>query len=93
LVVGELFIFQAGMEPVQGDEMVTDREIALEQALVAIIGAALASGLDVKDLMDSAAAGLMENASYRWVGHPHVLNAIQVMIDAHDQAVDTAPAQ
>jgi len=83
----------AGMEPGQGDEMVTDREIALEQALVAIIGAAIASGLDVKGLMDNAAAGLLGNASYRWVGHPHVSNALQVMIDAYDQAADTAPVQ
>ncbi|CAG8866820.1 MULTISPECIES: hypothetical protein [Pseudomonas] len=73
--------------------MVTDREIALEQALVAIIGAAIASGLDVKSLMDNAAAGLLGNASYRWVGHPHVSNALQVMIVAHAQALDTMPPQ
>lgn len=72
--------------------MSTDREIALEQALVAIIGAAIASGLDVKSLMDNAAAGLLGNASFRWVGHPHVPNAIQVMRDAHAQVVDTVPA-
>ncbi len=59
--------------------MVSDREIALEQALVAIIGAAVASGLDVKSLMDNATAGLLGNA------HPHVLNAIKVMNDAYDQ--------
>lgn len=41
--------------------MITDREVALEQALVAIIGAAIASGLDVKTLMDDAAAGLLGN--------------------------------
>ena len=65
--------------------MVTDREIALEQALVAILGAAIASGLDVKSLMDNATAGLLENASYRWAQHPHESNAIQVMNDAYDQ--------
>ncbi|OXR38889.1 hypothetical protein PSJE_01355 [Pseudomonas jessenii] len=65
--------------------MVSDREIALEQALVAIIGAAIASGLDVKSLIDNATAGLLGNASYRWAEHPHELNAIQVMIDAYDQ--------
>jgi hypothetical protein len=73
--------------------MMTDREIALEQALVAIIGAAIASGLDVKSLMDNAAAGLLGDASYRWVGYPHVSNAIQVMRNAHAQALDTEPAQ
>jgi hypothetical protein len=93
LIPFELFISMAGMEPVQGDEMVTDREIALEQALVAIIGEAIASGLDVKSLMDNAAAGLLGSASYRWVGHPHVSNALQVMIDAHAQALDTMPPQ
>ncbi|MFV0934582.1 hypothetical protein [Pseudomonas jessenii] len=67
--------------------MVTDREIALEQALVAIIGVAIVRGLDVKALLDDAATGLLGNASYRWVGHPHVSNAIQVMKDAHVQAV------
>lgn len=72
--------------------MTTDREIALEQALVAIIGAAIASGLDAKSLLDNAAAGLLGNAPYRWVGHPHVSNAIQVMSDAHAQALRTTPA-
>jgi hypothetical protein len=71
--------------------MITDREVALEQALVAIIGAAVASGLDVKKLMNTAATGLLDNASYRWVGHPHVSNAIQLMSDAHAQVVDTVP--
>lgn len=73
--------------------MVTDREVVLEQALVAIIGAAIASGLDVKSLMDNAAAGLLGNASYRFVGHPHVSNAILVMSDAHAQALTAAPPQ
>lgn len=72
--------------------MITDREVALEQALVAIIGAAIASGLDVKTLLDNAAAGLLGNAPYRWVGHPHVSNAIQLMNDAHAQALGAPPA-
>ena len=83
--MGELLIFQAGMGSVQGVGMVSDREIALEQALVAIIGAAIDSGLDVKSLIDNATAGLLGDASYRWVEHPHVSNAIKVMIDAYDQ--------
>ena len=73
------------MGAVPGDEMVSDREIALEQALEAIIGAAIASGLDVKSLIDNATAGLLGNASYCWAEHPHVSNAIKVMIDAYDQ--------
>lgn len=71
--------------------MMTDREVALEQALVAIIGAAIAGGLDVKALLDSAAAGLLGNAPYRWVGYPHVSNAIQVMSNAHAEAVRAIP--
>lgn len=70
--------------------MITDREVALEQALVAIFGAAIAGGLDVKTLIDNAAAGLLGNAPYRWVGHPHVSNAIQVMGKAHEVALTTA---
>lgn len=72
--------------------MITDREVALEQALVAIIGAAIASGLDVKTLLDNATAGLLGNAPYRWVGHPHVSNAIQVMNKAHEMALTAARA-
>ena len=72
--------------------MITDREVALEQALVAIIGAAIASGLDVKTLLDDAAAGLLGNAPYRWVGHPHVSKAILVMNKAHEMALSTAGA-
>lgn len=70
--------------------MITEREIALEQALLAVIGAAIASGIDVKSLIYNAAGGLLENASYRFVGHPHVSNAIQVMKDAHEQALATS---
>ena len=73
--------------------MITDREIALEQALVAILGAAVASGLDAKVLVENATAGLLGNAPYRWVGHPHVSNAIQVMSDAHAQVLTTSPPQ
>ena len=72
--------------------MITDREVALEQALVAIIGAAIASGLDVKTLQDNAAAGLLGNAPYLCVGHPHVSNAIQVMSKAHEMALAAARA-
>jgi hypothetical protein len=39
--------------------------------------------------MDNATAGLLGNASYRWVGHPHVENAIQALSNAHAQALTT----
>jgi len=59
--------------------MITCREIALEQALIAIIGAGFASNLDVDSLIDEAVIELRGNAGYFWVDHPHVANAIQVM--------------
>jgi hypothetical protein len=43
-------------------------------------------------LLDDAAAGLLGNAPYRWVGHPHVSNAIQVMNKAHEMALSIAGA-
>lgn len=67
--------------------MITDREVALEEALVAILGAAIASGLDVKLLMDSAVSNLRGNASCCGAGYPHASNAILVLCDAHSEAL------
>ncbi|PRA51990.1 MULTISPECIES: hypothetical protein [Pseudomonas] len=68
--------------------MVTDREIALEQALVAFIGAVVASGIDSAALVESATFGLLEGEHYRWVGFPHLSNAIQVLRVAHEQVLN-----
>jgi hypothetical protein len=72
--------------------MITDREIALEQALFAVIGAVVASGLDSSALIESAKAELLEGAHYRWVGFPHLSNAIQVLNVTHDKVISTASA-
>jgi hypothetical protein len=72
--------------------MMTDREIVLEQALFAVIGAVVASELDSSALIESAKAGLLEGAHYRWVGFPHLSNAIQELSVIHDQILSTAPA-
>lgn len=68
-------------------KVLTYREIALEQALTAIIGEAIASGLDTNTLISKSIAGLASGATYRWVGYPHVENAVEVLIKAHAQAV------
>ncbi|HGM5580797.1 TPA: hypothetical protein ACKP22_002484 [Pseudomonas putida] len=67
--------------------MATDREIALEQALVAVIGAAKSRGIDDKDLVDHACALLMGNDLIRSVGHPHVSDAILEIGKAHTEVL------
>jgi hypothetical protein len=65
----------------------TDREIALEQALVIVIGAAKSRGYDDKDLVDHAAAMLLGNNVLRRVEHPHVDAAIREISDAHAEVL------
>lgn len=67
--------------------MITDREIALERALVAILGAAIASGLNMKLLMDSAVSDLRCNAYCCGAEYPHSSNAILMLCDAHSEAL------
>lgn len=67
--------------------MATDREIALEQALIIVIGAAKSRGYDDKDLVDHATALLLGNNMLRRVGHPHVDNAIRELSDAHAEVL------
>lgn len=71
--------------------MATDREIALEQALVAVIGAAKHRGLDDKDLVDHACALLLGNI-IRSVGHSHVSNAILEVGKAHTEVLTVTAA-
>lgn len=66
--------------------MATNREVALEQALVAVIGAAKFDGLDEKGLVDRAIALLLGGNALRVVGHPHVSDAIREISDAHAEA-------
>lgn len=63
--------------------MSTDREIALEQALIAVLGAAQDSGVSVAILANAAKGLVLDNSKYRSVEHPHVSNTC----DAIDSAV------
>ncbi|AVD82654.1 hypothetical protein C4Q28_11080 [Pseudomonas sp. SWI6] len=67
--------------------MATNREIALEQALVAVIGAAKFDGLDEKNLVDRATALLLGGNALCVVDHPHVSDAIREISDAHAEAL------
>lgn len=57
--------------------MATDREIALEQAAVALLTEARAAGVDLHALMGKVESGLLGNALYRWVGAEHVSASIE----------------
>lgn len=67
--------------------MATDREIALEQALVMVIGAAKSRGYDDKDLVDHAVAMLLGNNVLRRVEHPHADDAIREISGAHAEVL------
>lgn len=66
--------------------MTSDREIALEQALVAVLGAALVNGVDDKALLDRAMGLILGNGKFRTVDHPYVTMAAQAISDAHARA-------
>ncbi|MDF9619537.1 hypothetical protein P5705_17970 [Pseudomonas entomophila] len=55
--------------------MATDREIALEQALVAVLGAAQDLDLDLVNISQKAKTLILDNSKYRQAEHPHVSNA------------------
>lgn len=57
--------------------MSTDREIALEQALIAVLGAAKQAGVDVAALSNNAKGLVLSHSEYRQVEHPHVSNACE----------------
>lgn len=67
--------------------MATNREVALEQALVAVIGAAKFGGQDERDLVERATALLLGGNPLRVVDHPHVTDAIREISDAHAEAL------
>lgn len=53
----------------------SEREIDLEQALIAVIGAYRNEGGNVEDLMREAQTLILDNSPYRIVEHPHVTQA------------------
>lgn len=67
--------------------MATVREIALEQALIAVIGATKVEGHDEKQVVNRAIALLLGNNALRSVDHPHVDNAAKEISDAHAEAL------
>lgn len=69
--------------------MATDREIALEQALVVVLGAAKRRGLDGEDLVNHATALLLGGNPLRYVDHPYVSMAVKEISDAHAKALST----
>ena len=56
-------------------EMATDREIALEQALIAVLGAAQELNLDLVKISQKAKSLIIDNSKYRQAEHPHITNA------------------
>ena len=65
--------------------MATDREIQLEQALVAAFGAAEVLGLDHHKLYEKSKELILDNSKYRHVGHPHVASACNELESAYGQ--------
>lgn len=61
--------------------MATDREIALEQAAVALLTEARNQGVDLHGLLEKVEVGLIGNALYRYVGAEHVSNSIDIATD------------
>ncbi|MCE0925989.1 hypothetical protein [Pseudomonas monteilii] len=55
--------------------MATDREIALEQALVAVLGATQDLNLNLVEISQRAKSLIIDNSKYRQAEHPHVSNA------------------
>lgn len=54
----------------------TNREIALEQALIAVIGAIREENADLERIAVRADMLLLDNSPYRIVEHPHVTDAL-----------------
>ncbi|VVO29663.1 hypothetical protein [Pseudomonas fluorescens] len=65
--------------------------MALEQALIAVLGAAESKGLNVKDLLGHASALVLGHSPYRIVDDPYVDMALKAIIDAHAKALTLKP--
>ena len=59
--------------------MATDREIALEQAAVAIVEEAKAQGVDLHRLSESAKLGIYSNKFYCWISPDHKQGAAEAV--------------
>ncbi|UUT22106.1 hypothetical protein [Pseudomonas sp. T8] len=64
--------------------MPTDREIALEQALVAVIAAAETGGADVRKIIDKAGVYIIDSGCpYQIAGNKYAVQAAKEISDAH----------
>lgn len=72
--------------------MATDREIALEQALVALLGSAMAEGVSDNPLVARGMTLILDNSKFRITEHPHVTQAVQELSAAHEKAIALAQA-
>jgi flavorubredoxin len=57
------------------EDSMTNREIDLEQALIAVIGAYRKTGGDVETLVKDAQGLIIGHSEYRITDHPHVTQA------------------
>ncbi len=65
--------------------MASDREIALEQALVAVFGAAAKFGIDHDTLHEKSKELIQRNSKYVELDYPHVASARYELIGAWEQ--------
>ena len=64
----------------------SNREIQLEQALIAVLAELQLAGRDVQSLVEKVEAGLMGNAIYRHVGNSHVTGTADQLRDCYESA-------
>lgn len=65
--------------------MASDREIALEQALIAVIAAAVERGCEGRGLVDRAAGLLLGGKIILSAGRPHVEASIREIGEAYNE--------
>ncbi|MDT4890218.1 hypothetical protein FQZ97_1270330 [compost metagenome] len=70
--------------------MATEREIALDQALVAVLGAAQDLGFNLTELTQKANILVIDHSKYRRVEHPHVTNACNAIASALEEVKSKA---
>lgn len=63
--------------------MPVSRETVLEQALIAMVGAAKGMGIETDILVSQAFEGLIANASYRWIQDGALRSVMHEMAMAH----------
>lgn len=73
--------------------MSTQREIALEQALVSAIAAAGESGFDLTSLVNKATVQLLGDSHYRQVDHPYITMACDEIKLAHQRVLELSPSK